>query len=604
MKDLSSDAAKPEASSRFCLLVIGEQGFATHWLPDKGQVTIGSESSCDVQVDEPSVAPLHAVIEMGDEFAIEDRGSAAGTRVVGTALIPGQPKRLQPGDLIHVGAVMLVVQRKASAPPRRIWPHGYFESRLEEECIRAERFQTVFGVVRVRCVPELKAREIEDILSNALRIVDIVGAYGPAEYEVLLTDTHPEGAKLVRDRIFAELIRLDPTARVGLACYPSDGKSGDSLSAKAGVDMHQVNAEPTGGPIQAASIDDVGLIPFGKLVERIAASTITVLILGETGAGKEKLAEQVHLLSPRATKPFLRLNCAALTESLLESELFGHERGAFTGAIATKQGLLESAEGGTVFLDEVGEMPMSTQVKLLRVLEERQVLRVGSLKSRSIDVRFVAATNRDLEAEIVRGNFRQDLFFRLNGVSIVIPPLRERVNEIEPLTKLFIADTARKMARAKVPVLAPPVLSLMQRYSWPGNIRELRNVIERAVVLCPEEVITLAYLPVEKMSASFVPRRPPTAPPSNLGASPPLASTLDRHGDDLSADGPMRSAVKREVEGIERQRILNALARCAGNQTEAAKLLGISRRTLVNRLEAYGIARPRKGRKAPTPSET
>src|SRR6185503_6105666 len=191
----------------------------------------------------------------------------------------------------------------------------------------------------------------------------------------------------------------------------------------------------TGSPV--AERDDEGMPQLHRLVERIARGTINVLILGETGAGKEVLAERVQRLSPRARWPFLRLNCAALSETLLESELFGHERGAFTGAVTAKPGLLETAEGGTVFLDEAGELPMSIQVKLLRVIEERQVLRVGGLKPRPIDVRFIAATNRDLEVEVARGAFRQDLFFRLNGVTLVVPPLRDRVSEIEALARLF-----------------------------------------------------------------------------------------------------------------------------------------------------------------------
>jgi len=307
-----------------------------------------------------------------------------------------------------------------------------------------------------------------------------------------------------------------------------------------------------------------------KLVERVAGSSISVLILGETGVGKEVMAETVHRLSARSARPFLRLNSAGLSESLLESELFGHERGAFTGAVGAKPGLLESADGGTVFLDEVGELSLSVQARLLRVIEERRVLRVGGLKSRPIDVRFVAATNRDLEAAVARGLFRQDLFFRLNGVALMIPPLRERLDEIEGLARAFIARVCREGGSARPIDLTPKALELLQRYSWPGNIRELRNVIERAVLLCSGGKIRAEDLPIEEMVRTLTPPRRTTPPP----------------------DGPQ--ALRRQLDVHEFQRIVDALEHCAGNQTKAARLLGISRGTLIARIEAFGLPRPRK----------
>ena len=229
-----------------------------------------------------------------------------------------------------------------------------------------------------------------------------------------------------------------------------------------------------------------------RAIGRLAQSHATVLITGESGTGKELVARALHRHSPRAPKAFIAINTAAIPKDLLESELFGHERGAFTGAQTAKPGLLEMASGGTVLLDEVGEMQLSIQGKLLRVFEERKMRRVGGLKELPIDVRFIAATNRDLESDSARGLFRADLFFRLNGVTLSVPPLRDRPLEIEPIAKKLIADTAERLRRKTPPALSDEVLRLFRSYSWPGNIRELRNVVERAVVLCGEGPITLA----------------------------------------------------------------------------------------------------------------
>ena len=301
------------------------------------------------------------------------------------------------------------------------------------------------------------------------------------------------------------------------------------------------------------------------LVARVAKSMLSVLVLGETGAGKEVLAQRLHDLSPRAARPLLRLNCAALAEQLLESELFGHERGAFTGAVQAKVGLLETADGGTIFLDEIGELPLSLQAKLLRVLEDRKVLRVGALKPKEIDVRFVAATNRDPLAEIAAGRFRQDLYFRLNGISIFIPPLRERIGEIEPLALKFAAAAAKAHGRSAAPTFTLRARLALETFPWPGNVRELKNVIERAVVLAESDVLDAADL--------------------GLGVVP---------GGSNAVVAAQPGQLKDDVGALEQRRILDALAECDGNQTRAAKLLGISRGTLVSRLERFGVSRPRK----------
>jgi DNA-binding NtrC family response regulator len=296
------------------------------------------------------------------------------------------------------------------------------------------------------------------------------------------------------------------------------------------------------------------------LTARVAAARLTVLISGETGAGKEVLARRLHELSPRAGKPFMAINCAGLPSSLMESEVFGHERGAFTGALTARCGLFEAAQGGTVLLDEIGELPVELQAKLLRAIEERVVLPVGAVRPRPIDVRFLAATNRDLEAEVRQGRFRGDLYFRLSGITLEIPPLRERSVEIPALVRHFLRGTQRE-GRPAPPRLSDEALAILQRQPWPGNVRELRNVVERATLFCDGEELG----PVEVEAA--------------LG--------LNRVECPVSALAPATD---------ERSRIVEALRRCGGNQTRAARMLGISRRTLIERLKRYDLPRPRANR--------
>ena len=302
---------------------------------------------------------------------------------------------------------------------------------------------------------------------------------------------------------------------------------------------------------------------------RVARANINVLLLGETGVGKEVLARAIHAHSPRARGPFMGINCGALAESILESELFGSERGAFTGAQA-RAGLFEAAEGGTVFLDEVGELPLGTQVKLLRVLEERVVTRLGSTRPRPIDVRILAATNRDAEADSRQGRLRPDLYFRLNGVALLIPPLRERPQEVEALAAAFLLAACRDLERVPSLAFSSAALDLLRRHAWPGNVRELRNAVERAAVMCTESTILPEHLPPSLLAA--VQARTPAAGSSAGGrdAAPNLQA---------------------EMRTLERSKILAALERCGGNQSEAARQLGMPRRTLVSRLADLGVKR-------------
>ncbi|MCE9579048.1 MAG: sigma 54-interacting transcriptional regulator [Deltaproteobacteria bacterium] len=330
-------------------------------------------------------------------------------------------------------------------------------------------------------------------------------------------------------------------------------------------------------------VDDPSVDAVPPFVRDVAASMASVLILGETGVGKDVLANSLHQLS-RRTGEIARINCAALAAPLIESELFGHEKGAFTGAVGAKVGLLESAQGGTVFLDEVGELSPSTQAKLLRAIDSREVTRIGAVRPIPIDVRFIAATNRDLPAEVAAKRFRADLYFRLDGITLVIPPLRERPHRIVPLAQTFLAEAQRAAGRPVAPI-ALDVAAALEAHDWPGNARELKAVVERALVLARGGAIGVQHL---KFSPRAEPPEPAPPAPAPAAASAPAAPRAP------TDDGDARFvATLTPEQRLERQQLIDALERCAGNQTRAARDLGISRTTLVNRIQLYRIPRPR-----------
>jgi DNA-binding NtrC family response regulator len=296
-----------------------------------------------------------------------------------------------------------------------------------------------------------------------------------------------------------------------------------------------------------------------ELVAQVGPSRASVLVTGESGTGKELIAEAIHLASSRARAPFLRLHCAALSESLLESELFGHERGAFTGAVARREGRFKQADGGTLFLDEIGEVSAAVQVKLLRFLQERTFERVGGNETLKVDVRVIAATNRDLGAEIKRGAFREDLFYRLNVVTVELPPLRERHGDIPALASFFLGRYAAENGKT-IETFAEDALKTLLEYPWPGNVRELENVIERAVVLCEGPRIEKKHLPTTLV------------PSDERGGPPPIPGTT--------------------IADLERYAILKTLEACGGSTSKAATVLGVSTRKIQYKLHEYGADAP------------
>ena len=290
------------------------------------------------------------------------------------------------------------------------------------------------------------------------------------------------------------------------------------------------------------------------LVGQVGPSKASVLITGESGTGKELIAEALCAASPRAQGPFVRLHCAALAESLLESELFGHEKGAFTGAVARREGRFKQADGGTLFLDEIGEIPMGTQVKLLRFLQDKSFERVGGNETLKVDVRLIAATNRDLKAEIKKGSFREDLYYRLNVIAVELPPLREKRADIGPLASFFLGRYANENGR-NIEAISEQALKVLAAYDWPGNVRELENVIERAVVLCEGPQVDVRHLP------------PSLVPSDQRDGPPPIPGST--------------------IQDLERYAILKTLEACGGSTSKAASILGVSPRKIQYKLHEY-----------------
>jgi len=292
-----------------------------------------------------------------------------------------------------------------------------------------------------------------------------------------------------------------------------------------------------------------------KLSQRVATTDTTVLLLGETGTGKEVFAEAIHQASPRSAKPFVAINCSAFGKELLESELFGHKAGSFTGAVKDKKGLFEEANGGTIFLDEIGELDHDLQAKLLRVLESQQFIKIGDTKTTQVSVRILAATNRDLQEEVAKGNFRSDLFYRLSVFQIMLPPVRERKKDIGPLTKNFVQYFATKVNK-QITGVTDDFLQKLEAYNWPGNVRELKNVIERAVILCDGNELDASLLPYE------------------------FETVAARTGNPVSAF---------DLSSVEKLHIQRVLNHTRGNRAEAARLLNIGIATLYRKLKEYGL---------------
>jgi DNA-binding NtrC family response regulator len=591
-----TDDSEDEAGGgqQFHLLLMSPELFTSQPLPSSGSITLGRSSKCFAQIDDPMASREHARIHIDahdDTLAltIEDVGSQNGTRVRDTAISPGEQVPILPGDAVMIGStVIMVLQNRSPSGPRRLWSHEYFEARVEDECARAAKIKATFALARLRFGGAAPWTRVLPLLARNLSAPHVFATYGPKDYEVLFVDVKNGEVQHMIDGLLASCGAVGLDASCGVAWFPKNGRTADALIASANALLKVPPGAAVSEPVQAAP-ETAMMKRVRDMAARVASSPINVLILGECGVGKDVLAQLIHNVSPRAGKPFVALNCAGLAESLMDAELFGHEKGAFTGAIGAKIGLLESADGGTVFLDEIGDMPPAMQAKLLRVIENREVRPVAGLKARPINVRFISATNKDLEAAVVRGEFRSDLMYRLNGITLAIPPLRERTDEIKVLAETFVASAHAGVGRADPVAISTEAMGHLLAYRWPGNIRELKNMMERAVALCDGPEILPEHLPLDKMGSTTA-NTYVTLPARLTPVEPSMAYTHDLARKLPPLGDPAKVA--------ERQRILDALVACNGNQTRAAELLGMPRRTFVSKLDYYGFPRPQKGSSA------
>jgi len=565
-----------EADAGLQLVSVEGDAITVHDLPDRGTLVIGRGEDVDVRINDPGASARHCTLHVeGGRVAIEDLGSRNGTQIRGQRIDAGERVMLAPGESALVAGAVLLLQRKnRQLQQRRSLPHGYFELRLAEECLLAKTGggAPAFSIARLDIEGGRDADGFAAAAAELLRPADILGTYAPDAYEILLRRTAPAEAEGALAPLLRKLDELGAEPRVAYAHFPGDGRTAHALIEKA---CARLRPAPAGSAPPGAIVLDPRMRDVYRLAEKAAGRDINVLILGETGVGKEILAQTIHRASKRADRPFLSLNCGGVSETLRESELFGYERGAFTDAKVAKPGLLEMAEGGTVFLDEIGEMSPSIQAMLLRAIDTKQIMRVGGVRPKAIDVRFVAATNRDLVEEIREKRFRSDLYYRLNQISLEIPPLRERRSEIRPLAEAFLAELAGGAAGA--PRLSDEAVQLLESHAWDGNIRELRNVINRALVLCDGDTIEPEHLPLETLQRAASPARMPAADDAAAEILPPPS--------ELSLTPEQRS---------ERERIVAALQAEGGNQSRAARRLGMSRSTLGTRLDELGIPRPQK----------
>ena len=563
-KTLTATAERSPDEAAYAVHSTGPSGGGRHILLEE-LAPIGRGGGCTIVVDDPRVSREHVAVHLEKGITLTDLGSANGTFVGRRRLRPHQPTPLSLGEAFSIGDSTLVIRPTTL---KRTCPHraATWEEILARRAGSPRQGSGHVALVRVCGLRSGRAASAEAILGELLVSNHdwLIRSTGSEVWMGITTDSDAAGPRLQR-AVLNRLASWNLDADVDVLLLR------DEETAEGSTDPRLLFATEVPLRLNRGKVifQAPSMVALKRTLTRVAPAPVSVLLLGETGTGKDVVASLLHEMSPRAAKRFVGINCATLPDSLLESELFGHERGAFTGAASVKPGLLEVAESGTVFLDEIGDLPLSLQAKLLRVIESGEVTRLGGLVPRRIDVRFVAATNRDLEADVSAGRFRQDLYFRINTVTLAVPPLRERRSEIEPLARLFLTNAQSRFDLPSVD-FESDTIDALEAHSWPGNVRELKNVIERAALLVADDVIRPMHLQLLRSVATSTP----------LTATTPISE----------------SSALRQVTSIstERERIERALAASAGNQSRAAEALGMARRTLVRKIAQLGIPRPRR----------
>jgi DNA-binding NtrC family response regulator/pSer/pThr/pTyr-binding forkhead associated (FHA) protein len=577
---------EPTRVGRRHLLVFRGASSSLFPLPASGDVIIGRSESADLRIDDALVSRQHARLGLeGDIVTITDLGSQKGTflnevRLTGTRV-------LQPNDVITISKTTLIFHSMSStAPSAAALDMPTFRRRLEDEVDRTVSDDRRFSVLCIAGAGTSERPAIQRAVAAQLRRVDAAAWSNDGLLYVLLAEAGVDEARAIATRIGNKLDRT--MLRIGHVTCPTDAYAADALLAGAYKAAMSVRIGEIGGThavqtltigTQRVIVADPTVVRLYALIERLAPVNIPVLITGETGCGKELVATAIHTRSHRASRPLISLNCAALQEMLVESELFGHEKGAFSGAIATKAGLIEAAHGSTLFLDEIGELAPGIQAKLLRVLESRRVTRVGDVREREVDVRIVAATNRDLEADVVAGRFRRDLFFRLSAATLDLPPLRERTAELPLLAAAFLDDACAHNGRSRMRI-SDAAMAVLLAHSWPGNIRELKNLMHYVAAAHPSELLLAEHV-TERLGRIRSTTTSP--PPTRVEPTEVPASTTQRF-----------RPIADELRELEIARIREALEATAGNQTRAAALIAMPVRTFFEKAKQYGLTPKRK----------
>ena len=569
------------------LLIYFRDGVRVVHLGEGESVVVGRARPADVPIRDNSLSRQHACVELtGGEIWIEDLQSTNGTLVGGEKI---ERCKVEPGAEITFGAVPASVHARgrAEGAERGAGSHEGFQRALELEVRRAHDHRRVLALLLLRADRRSHPARWIETIRGQLRPYDRLALYSNDTVEVLLPETGAERAR----QLGLNLLGVAPTLRCGVSVFPDHGASGDELLETARTALRAARG---GSPLTVAEDKAVGrwtpvqdptdrgpVVASAEMrrvygtLERLATSVVPVLIHGETGTGKEVVARAIHQGGTRAAQPMIAVNCAALPSQLIESTLFGHEKGAFTGADRRTEGVFEAADGGTVFLDEIGELPPQAQAALLRVLENQRFSRVGSNDEVEVDVRVLAATHRDLQAMCEEGEFREDLYYRLNVMILDIPPLRERRDDIEPLARRFLGQASRANER-QVGAIDDDAMAALLAHTWPGNVRELRNVIERAVVIALEDVVTVDDLPG--------PIRDDEAARSSAPAAP-------RNGPAPTSAPEGEVNLKAELQRLESEMILSALKANGWDRKSAAAALGLPLSTMAHKMKSHGIRR-------------